>query len=764
MAQVIISAKLYVYISGVWTELNDAQPWRFDWGISGNRPTDRIADTGDLTFTLDNSTGQYTPGGPSALAGWRKGLPIKLVVTYDGEDYIRWRGIIDDIDIKPKFKDKKAYVSCVDWLDYATRNPIINPGIDTNKRGNQVLDWVMANVSVPPQQTDFDTGIETFSTVFDTVTSRTRAYNEFAKVAFSELGYIYRRANKTDGETLVFEAADARHGWRTPVQIPLSAAESNIMIYEDSDIMLYEDGDTMIYNETQSYTFGLSSGITIEDFEAPYGDQVINRMTVTANPRRLDTSPQVLFNLDQELIIDSGDTYILQGTYADPNGGLPVAGQNMITPVATTDYTMFAATGGGGSNITGSLTITITYGTEGFTARLTNLDGSKGFVNFFQTRGTGIYRPNPIQHTASNSDSVDEFDYNSENINQAYQNTLYSGRVWSESQVDEHHEPRIILNSISFTANKSPAHMMAFLHTDIGDLRYIEITELGLTGNYYIQGIRVEMNNGLIRVTWIVATMLSLLTGCGLSPLAVEFAGSTSEDAVNFGYVPKIMNLENRSVSVWAYHDTSAGQQRIFSIRGGLDGGGFNLGSYSIVANTLRLDSRMFSGGSPIYYAEGALTVGAWMHIVITWDRRSGTASEPIAYVNGTLEVWDTITGSNSGSYVNEAGIPLIVGNQLDTTGGVSTQNGWDGKIFDLRFYNVILTQAQITTLYNSGAPDETLLTDPSTGLIFQAFTVRTGKLADYVDITLANDMLLRDAVFGAVGAPNSGPIGRTAP
>lgn len=758
MAQVNHTAVLYAYLSGTWTALDDIQPTNLEWGMNGNKPTDRLADIGDLSFALDNSAGLYTPGGPSALVGWKKGIPVKLVLTYESEEYVRFRGAVEDIDIKPNVKDKKAYVSCVDWLDYAARHPLINPGIQTNQRGNQVLTWVMNNIAIPPLQYDFDTGRETFPTAFDTVTSKTKAYNEFAKVAFSELGYVYVRKDKTGGEILIFESADARHGWRAVGEIPLSVAESNTMIYEDSDIMLYEDGDIMIYNESQSYTFGLSSGIALEDFEAPYGDHVINRLTVSANPRRLDASPQALFGLDEELIIASGATRTLKGTYADPAGGLPINGQDMVTPVVTTDYTMFTATGGGGSNISGSLTISIVYGTEGFTAQLTNTNASTGYINFFQTRGTGIYQYNPIEHAATNSESIGEFEYQSESLNQKYKNDFYAAAVWADGQVDEHRQPRVVLNSISFTANKSPAHMLAFLYTDVGDLRYIDIDELGLTGNYYIQGIRVEMNNGIIRVTWIVMAVLSLLTGGGLSALAVEFAGGSATDGINFGYLPKISNLTKRSISFWIYLNaapigTSDNVIGIFDDNQGVlifVSTDKEIGFYS------KRTSTVGQWKTPV----NSVTAAAWVHVVVTMEQVD-VNSDPIIYIDGTLQTL-TENLTPSGSLKSEDATPLVIGNWKTATEDYT--RAFNGKIFDPRVYDVILSQANVTTLRNGGTPDETLLTDPSTGLIFQTFAVRTEKLADYVDDTLTSTMPLRDAVFGSVGTPHGSPIGRSAP
>ncbi len=503
--QVNATLKFYAYISAAWVELDDsgaAGSVRGSWGMPDNSPLSRMAMPGEIVVPLNNSTGLYTPGGPSALAGFKKGIPFKMVITFESEDYSFYY-YISDIDPRPSTKDKKCNVTAVTWLDYAERHPIVNPGIQSNKRGDEVLTTAIAEVEIQPQGTDFDTGIETFPTVFDTTTSHTTVMSEMSKVAFSELGYVYERKNGT----IVFEAQDARPGSRTVDQLPLSNAASGAMLKEDTGYLLLETGGKILLNQVGATTF---DGSIIEGFDAPYGKHQINRMTVYAYPRRLDASPVILFKLDKEVAIGSGQPYPLKGTYANPSGGLPINAQNVIDPVVTTDYTMFTATGGGGSNISASLTVTIIKGTEGFAAVLTNGNAATGYINLFNVRGTGIYQYNQIEHSASNAASIAEYEAESETIHQKYQNTTYVGRVFVDSQVEQHKDPRTVLNAITFTANKSPACMMAFLCGEVGQLHYIDINELSVANNYYIQGIEFQTSSNLIVVTWIVSEALSL--------------------------------------------------------------------------------------------------------------------------------------------------------------------------------------------------------------------------------------------------------------
>jgi len=957
VAQASVSVAFYVYISAAWVELDTSHPYRAAWGMGDNNPMSRLADVGEFTLALNNSTGQYTVGGPSALAGWKKQLPFKAEFTYAGDVRKRWRGYISDIQIRPSTKDKKAYITVVEWLDYAARHPIVNPGIQTNKRGDEVLTTVMSGVEIQPQATDFNTGVETFPTAFDTVTSNTKAYTELAKTALSEIGMVYEIHDLTYGETIVFENATARHGWIAPAAAALTTVtvdpNPGFALNEDGGFALNEDGGQVINDDviTNNYSFdGTMDDSVITDFDAPYGEHVINYMSVIPNPRRvslgletqtieiplledfhlasedpttnydsavnigvgewnagaairrtiikpdfqtlpegavihsaklrlypispdqssnartmsahrvlrtaingsatwnkyngsdnwgtagcsnsttdydgaialgtmavpasptlntalelefsetgveelqkmldgtyansqivlfvdtqtddliyyaskentnstlhpnliLEVSKNVYFHLDSEIIIGSGQTITIKGNYVDPLGGLPINAQDMISPVETTDYTMFTATDGGGTDISSDLSVVASYGTEGFTHEVTNNNANVGYINKFNCRGTGIYYYNKIEHVAENAASIAEFGTESETINQKYKINLYSGSVFAESVVDEFRQPRTVLNSISFCANSSPSNMMAFLYTEIGDMRYISITEAGIAGNYYIQGIEFTMSGGIIMVKWIVKVALSLLAG--LSPIAVEFAGGAATDAVNYGYVPVVSNLMQKSWSVWIYPQSTpiTTSDIIIGVYSDENGEIITLTTLLSINNY----SKRHTGVGEWRTPDASITVGAWNHILVTRDVNSVT-NDPLIYINGVSQaLTESITPS--GTIKTESGTALIIGNQNTST--QSYNRAFLGKIFDPRIYNTILSAANAVTLYNAGVPDETLVTD---GLVFQGFNVRTGDLASYVGTTLTSALTLRDNAYGAVGVVHSSPIGRAAP
>jgi len=187
------SIKVYAYISSAWVELDDrggSVNARGKFGMSDNLPTTRISDPGTLTVILNNSTGIYTPGGPSVLSGWKKGIPFKLVIVYDsGEKTYPYT--IEDI--QPVFNpgDSFVEVSLKSWMQKAIDFPIVNPGLLENATADEAIVSILADMPIQPASTSLAAGVYEFPTVFDTVKEHTKAYSEFSKLALSETGMIY---------------------------------------------------------------------------------------------------------------------------------------------------------------------------------------------------------------------------------------------------------------------------------------------------------------------------------------------------------------------------------------------------------------------------------------------------------------------------------------------------------------------------------------------------------------------------------------------
>lgn len=710
-----------------WTDISDYHrgdiPFR--WGMLSNRPLDRVAQTGTMTFELINTTGRFTPGADAALAGWKKGVPVKLVLSYGGEDYTRWRGVIDDIDpVLGVGGEPYVVVSCVDWMDAAARTPLESTGIEENKTADEALDTLVALAPTAPQNTDFDDGVEEFPTVFDVVGSKTKLYAEFMKLALSEMGYIYLTKDKADGETLVFESVQARNG-RT------------LLIGGDIYFALTE-------YEGEVDTFTLTIDNDMLESQVEYGKQLINRLGVYANPRRIDSSNKVLFSLDEPIRVASGETIEVSGTYTDPDTGLQVNAKDMQPPSYTTSPSL------------PGLTVTdFPYGPAGFTHTWENAD-SEGEITGYECEGKGIYIYNPVERIQTDDDSIDDYGYQNARLNQAYKNTIYSGAVVAKKIVEFYKTPRTLLNEVRFCANVSDEWMRVMLQADVGDRIAIKDDQAGIDNWHYIQGIEHELlAGGIIMSRWIVKEFRSIYSG-GLTLLSVDFDGV--DDGINYGYLPHVGSddVQYLTISVWINLDalSTSRDNYIVAPMGEDTGYALYLEADPSAMHLAFINNRYATSPGKWTVDANFTTTGSWVHIFMTADIKN-SLTDPDIYINNSAQAI-TEDSTPSGSVNSMEGCELVIGNIK--TGSDDYNKGFDGEIADVRIYRSKLSGAYYrTNLYNNGIGGSLL----ATTVTYQAPCVRTEDVDDYYDETLDENQKLLDNIYGYVGTPNGSPTGR---
>ena len=956
------SAKFYAYMKAEWVLLDDVQPINGQWGISSNKPMDRLADIGTLTLALNNKTGLYSPDGPSALVGWKKGVPFKMVITFNGVEYIRFRGAVSEIKIKPTLKDPKAYITVLDWLDYAARYPIPNPVLLENASTDEAITEIVSNMPIAPQAVRYDVGTSIYPTVFDSVKDFTTGYAEFGKLALSELGYVYLRKEQANGEVLVFEANGARNGLR-PLTGITTATLDGYLLMENGSYLLTEAGDKIILGTVTATTLDNS----VMSYDASYGENLINRVVASAYPKRIDTTAVNVYALEKPLYIAAGETKTFKAKYSNPQGGNAInalaPAQNVTTKsllhfdgliskytvedetgkkwtthsydavtnvvkigkasgyfdgggswiespdspdwdLGTSDFTIewweyrFNVTSGrcvtsrdyaaakpafllgysngtnslvylssdganwdianaesfgaptiavwehyalvregsnfrmykngvevntftsaaalnpssavmsigrngatyitacidefrfetravytsaftpakepyfllgtfaalytdtleAGTNLTGSMSLTTSYFTNGAEFTITNNSASAGYITRLKTYALGIYSFSSIDYSTESSASINEFGHESENIGQPYKQDMDNGKIEADKILNINSQPRTVLNTVRMSANKSDEAMLQFLLNDIGDLVYIGIDEAGIEAYYYIQGISVEMNSGLINYSWVVMEANSVRVG--LRALEIQF-NTGSEDAINYGYLPAVSGdaVTVRTFSTWikttAWDDGAGG-----AIMGTLNiieisplqlGQGQGIILEKTFGDTI-LSFYSLRYGVGKWTATGVVPEEEWVHILIYHDL-TNVDNAPVLYVNGSLETL-TEDVTPTGVETTEVGATLVVGNILSAF-GVPYPLQFDGTIKDARVYTGTLDHAALAAaLYAEGAYGY----DNTAGMVFIAGYCRTVDQAAYDGTVLTAAEKVLDGFNGYIGTPHGSP------
>jgi hypothetical protein len=809
--------KMYAYISSAWTDISSdvlitGKSINANWGIDGNSEVDRMAGTGTLTFTMNNATGKYSPNLAGALAGWKKGIPIKLVFTFGGDDYVRFRGKVDRVDIDAgTSKQRQVLVTVTDWLDYAAEFPLVQPTIATNKRADEAINTIVTGMQIQPQATSYDTGNNTFPVVFNTVTDNTRAYSEIAKLVISEMGYCYLKKDKTYGETLVFESETHRgssHGLTSIPVMPRSMVVAGAgttavngtyeyfginplngrpvynngnkyVSYEDigigalawiilngnliayyslSDVATPDlcenwtkfDGDDPAPTVTGNISETVLIDNTMTDLDVEYGANLINTMQFTAFPKEVDAAATtILFKLSQPILLASGETQTLIAAYTDPSGGgRKVNGMDMVTPAATTDYLFNTLANGTGSNITANLTVTASYGAEGVTYTLTNNYSTAGYITKLQARGKGIYNYNSISYTAENTTSCNEHGVVSRNISQPYQVTLAHGTSKAESIVMREKQPRTVLDTVYFTANNSNHLMSAFLNIDVGDAVEIKESQTGIDGQYWVNGVEFGLVDGKV-VECRWYVKEKVDAVSGITLMACEFSSAGTVDALEYGAIPEADNLTQRTLSAWVYaHTSGTAGSDSKHIVGAWSG---NIKGYDVgLGGGTCIHYQYSDGGAPGRWESPAnsIPLNSWVHVAVTRDTTAAGTVAPVIYIGGTAQVVTEAVAPAAGT-VNETGFRYMLGNIF--TADYDYNRPFDGLIKDVRIYNKVLSEAQVVSLVAGGT-----VTD---GLLFQAPAVYDGDVTAFTDKTLTATDKVIESVVQRVGTPHGSPI-----
>lgn len=734
------SMKVYAYLNSAWSDITADVIGSVTgyWGVRSNREVDRVADTGRTQMTLNNATGKYSPNLAGALSGWKKGVPIKLDIIFRGRSHVKFRGQVDSVRIIGGASGlKQVYVSVVDWMDYAAKYPLVNPGIQTNQRADQALQTIVDGMPIQPQATSFGHGDETFVNIFDSVTTRTKALTEFNKLALSEMGYIYLRKERINGEQLTFDARSHRKGTDTLTTYSVPSADAGYLLKEDGGYLLKEDGGKIIIERSEDLTLGVSNNML--DIGVEYGANVINRMTVVAYPRRTDTSLTVLFSLGYSQIIGSGETITLRGGYFDPTGGSIVnaISNTMVAPVITTDYLMNDNASGTGTDRSSLLTITADYGTEGVTYTLTNTHTATCYITRLQARGYGVYTYATLESTVEDQPSYDAYGYSSETLHQMYQQDTSLGKRISQSILENERQPRTILNKVSLSGNTSIDLLYGFLVYDVGDLVHIVEDQTGIDSYYYIQAVNFSVSpGGIVLYGWTLKETSNSLIADKTALVAVEFGAPSNNDYnyIKFDSMEYINNLYLKTISLWIKMPTFTGHGGgVFGLYGNALAAAWDITINGVGSN---ISPNWIEGDADWQWNSTGINFdNNYHHIVIARDA-SSLNIPPILYLDGVLKTL-TIASPQTTTYVSN-GKSMIMGVNMD------------GYIKDARIYSNIITAAQALSIYNSGPGGTGYLTD----MVFQAAVVKSEDLTYFTDHTMLSTDRIADNVLNQIGTP----------
>jgi len=493
-------------------------PIKYQYGIVGIKPTDRVADIGTIKFSLNNNDGDYLP---TSGSGWGRNAWIILNVTYYADlpqemSSTRFIGKISDIQIKnPIGKLPVVEVTAVDAMNDFVNFPnplqeiLYSQTFYTGTEylinlipGDASLYWNPVNPRISDVYHYGMLGFETFLTICDTEEKAT-IFGEMNKMALSELGYAYLtfQNNKTNiNVENRYYREDTDYTY-----FPMFSSDSGKIETEIPENLLQEDGYYLVLDE-ETYT-SFSDNMT--DYSVDYGSNIINQFSVKAYPRTIQSASSVLFNQEQMLEIMPYEYIYLKVTYSDPSGQ-----SNRTAGSGISQYHEMWLDYGDPpyGDISGDLSVGFvdidhnisSYGAFSSILRLYSSHPiDDGYITTLQLRGYAVSFYNPIESIQHDADSIELYGTYAETLDQKYKTDTADGTTYASEILAAESEPRKVLKSITFIPNVSTSLMSSYLYNDIGDKIHVEISDIGIDGDYFIQHIDTNIDiSGVITAKW----------------------------------------------------------------------------------------------------------------------------------------------------------------------------------------------------------------------------------------------------------------------
>ena len=119
----------------VWTDMTSYvkdDPIPISRGIMSDSETDRVANTGEMRLTLNNTAynpaeklGYFSPDNPNLLTSFGNQTEVRINLQRASGNYYKFQGKIVNIEPEPGLlSEKRCFITVADWIDVAARTPL----------------------------------------------------------------------------------------------------------------------------------------------------------------------------------------------------------------------------------------------------------------------------------------------------------------------------------------------------------------------------------------------------------------------------------------------------------------------------------------------------------------------------------------------------------------------------------------------------------------------------------------------------------------
>lgn len=427
-------------------------------------PLSRVAIQGNATFTMENTSQDYSPPLVGALV---PKLPVRFTMSYGGVPVVQFTGTLRNISPTPSIcaPRKLSNLECVDDMELLD----IYEGeiaIQTGTYADDVIKAVVDSAYTPAGE-NYEAGINNFPVASD---------------RWSYQGITINSGRSGPTETILAS------------QKILDACVSDW-----GKFFVAKNGDPTFFNrhhEVLDATTELTMDNTMHDLDYQKSvQQIINSVEVTCYPRSIGIVPEVLGRLSQTSApsIAAADTqiYILQ--FRDPvDQTISLGGLNPIDPDLWPGLDIIATDdpAGAGTVISANIAVVLTdYGDRAELA-LTNNAAVTAYIQKLQVRGYAIRSREPITVVSRDVASIAAYGLRKLSLNAPLMSNQEDAQGLADHLVDYYKDPLDEIVSVTFSAHTNETLMEAARDIEIDDRVSITEDQTGVTGLFFIYSIQ----------------------------------------------------------------------------------------------------------------------------------------------------------------------------------------------------------------------------------------------------------------------------------
>ncbi len=468
------------------------------WSLGAADPLDYVARAATSTLVLDNQDELFSPDSGSALSGFEPGAIVAYESVYDGGTIRHFIGEISRITPTPgEYLERECVVEVDGWLAQLNDEEVFIAVQEDKTYDEIVTEIIESSGASPPGAEGWYLGIPPLSKLGETTI----------------LGDPTDASMILETGTTVYEIVG--DNWEKGVSI--RKALDQVALMETGGLFLClhvnRDGKMVGYDrhypwtDQTSATDGTIDGNDIIDGEYLYGEDLLNSVTVAYNLRTVGDAVEVLAQPSDEYIkVGAGETKTVTLKYTSDEG-VKIGGKDIVTPVASTDFTAWSiARFGVGTELTSSISMSVTEGSTSSKLEITNGATRPAHIFNLQLRGTKITDYGRSEAFSEDTDSVSTYNRRQKTIRMPVVNNATFAQDIADYIVYTSKDPRGDFRELDLWANKSTDLMEFVLNRTVGDRIDVSEGQTGLSNTeYFIVGeVHTVDESRLHEVTYIL--------------------------------------------------------------------------------------------------------------------------------------------------------------------------------------------------------------------------------------------------------------------